>query len=241
VPWEIEVHGAESGGLVPSLRNSAVPLDQSRYSPVQNVVPQQPLVPVLPQHLRQSSVMISSLPAISTDVDGITRQFEGGSANPTRRLVVPSLQAGTATVETTVEATATSTLSPGNYNNAVVTVDQGGNVISVKSGPRMTLVGSSGQNVVTGSRAAGTIYLNNGSTGLLVTVTTETNSPSTAGDMTAMVGPTGGLVLVAQASNIGTTAATTRISVTYLVPAGFSHQINLGANLHIFCWVEWPL
>lgn len=228
---------------MPSLRSSAVQLDQAKYSPVQSVAPQQPLVPVLPGHLRKSSVMISSLPSIATDVDGITRQFEGGSLSPTRRLILPSQQTGNNSMVTAVQQDipAITPLSPGNYNNAVVTVDQSGNVTSVKSGPRMTPAGSIGQNVVTGSRAAGTVYTNGGSTGLLVTVTSETNSPSTAGDMTAMVGPTSGLVLVAQASNIGTTAATTRISVTYLVPAGFSHQINLGANLHIFCWVEWPL
>jgi hypothetical protein len=44
---------------------------------------------VLTSTLRRSTVMISSLPSISTDVDGITRQFYGGRALPTRRLIQP--------------------------------------------------------------------------------------------------------------------------------------------------------
>lgn len=44
----------------------------------------------LPYNLAQSNIMISSLPSIATDVDGITRQFYGGRPLPTRRLILPS-------------------------------------------------------------------------------------------------------------------------------------------------------
>lgn len=43
----------------------------------------------LPYNLKQSSVMISSVPAIASGVEGITRQFYGGRALPTRRLINP--------------------------------------------------------------------------------------------------------------------------------------------------------
>jgi hypothetical protein len=41
---------------------------------------------MLPSHLTRSPVMISSLPAISTNVDGITRQFYNPRGLPSRRL-----------------------------------------------------------------------------------------------------------------------------------------------------------
>jgi hypothetical protein len=51
---------------------------------------EQPQLPAqLPAHLTQSTVMISSLPAISTIVDGTTRQFYGGRGLPTRRGFLP--------------------------------------------------------------------------------------------------------------------------------------------------------
>lgn len=78
---------------MPSLNASSAPLDPERYRPVDGggarLEPvQHP--PVLPSHLRQSSVMISSLPSIATSVDGITRQFYGSGKVPTRRLILPS-------------------------------------------------------------------------------------------------------------------------------------------------------
>ena len=50
-----------------------------------------PIVPPMDMHyLTQSPVMISSLPSISTNVDGITRQFYGGSGSvPMRRVLLP--------------------------------------------------------------------------------------------------------------------------------------------------------
>lgn len=48
-----------------------------------------PIVSQLPVHLMQSPVMISSLPSISTVVDGITRQFYGARQLPTRRGYLP--------------------------------------------------------------------------------------------------------------------------------------------------------
>jgi len=48
-----------------------------------------PIIPHLPAHLVQSPVMISSLPAISTQVDGVTRQFYNTGRVPTRRGFLP--------------------------------------------------------------------------------------------------------------------------------------------------------
>lgn len=64
-------------------------VDLSHYRPKQPIAPQNPIVPALPADLTQSSVMISSLPGIMTYVDGITRQFNGRSTVPTRRLISP--------------------------------------------------------------------------------------------------------------------------------------------------------
>jgi hypothetical protein len=60
-----------------------------RVQPARPVSIATPIVPKLPDHLTQSTVMISSLPSISTNVDGITRQFYGGRTLPVRRLVRP--------------------------------------------------------------------------------------------------------------------------------------------------------
>jgi hypothetical protein len=78
---------------MPSLRNSLVALDPKRY---QRVDPHPPVAepfrpnpaPEPPITIRRSSVFLSSLPPISTEVDGILRQFYGGSL-PMRRLVNP--------------------------------------------------------------------------------------------------------------------------------------------------------
>jgi hypothetical protein len=81
---------------MPSLRQSLVELDPKRY---QRVDPRAPIAhpepfrpspaPEPPIGIRRSPVMISSLPLISTNVDGIMRQFYGGGNFPTRRLVSP--------------------------------------------------------------------------------------------------------------------------------------------------------
>lgn len=74
---------------MPSLRDSAIPIGDS-YARVATNTPitQQP-GPVHPAHLTPSPVMISSLPSISTGVEGITRQFYGRRNLPQRRLVLP--------------------------------------------------------------------------------------------------------------------------------------------------------
>jgi hypothetical protein len=59
------------------------------YKPVQPTPARPPLTPLLPADLNVSSVMISSLPGIATNVDGITRQFNGRGTVPTRRLITP--------------------------------------------------------------------------------------------------------------------------------------------------------
>lgn len=83
---------------MPSLRNSLVQL--KGYSPIKvgtpieraqpvTLRPQPVSSPALPPTLARSSVMISSLPSISTNVDGILRQFYGGRSLPMRRLILP--------------------------------------------------------------------------------------------------------------------------------------------------------
>jgi hypothetical protein len=79
---------------VPSLRNSLVKLDPKRYERIDPHAPvAQPVEPFRPNPapqppvaIRRSTVMISSLPIISTNVDGVMRQFYGGPNVPTRRL-----------------------------------------------------------------------------------------------------------------------------------------------------------
>jgi len=77
---------------MPSLQASAVELNPERYTPA--TVPTQAQAPhnapLMPDHLLQSSIMVSSLPAIATSVDGITRQFYGSGRFPTRRLILPA-------------------------------------------------------------------------------------------------------------------------------------------------------
>lgn len=75
---------------MPSLKDSIVELDPKRYGRVPIHQPFNPsLPPQLPIAIRRSPVMISSLPPISTNVDGVLRQFYGGQNVPTRRLVTP--------------------------------------------------------------------------------------------------------------------------------------------------------
>lgn len=81
---------------MPSLRNSLVELDPKRYQRIDPHAPAPaPVVdqframpaPEPPVGIRRSRVMLSSLPTISTNVDGVIRQFYGGPNFPTRRLV----------------------------------------------------------------------------------------------------------------------------------------------------------
>jgi hypothetical protein len=67
-------------------------VDTSNMRRISAPLPVQPppqMPPDLPQHLKLSPVFISSLPAMSTDVDGITRQFYGKTIVPTRRSILP--------------------------------------------------------------------------------------------------------------------------------------------------------
>ena len=79
---------------MPSLSASRVTLDPDHYRPVDGAGVGGPAPvqhpPVLPAHLTQSTVMISSLPSIATSGDGLTRQFYGSGRLPTRRLILPS-------------------------------------------------------------------------------------------------------------------------------------------------------
>ena len=76
---------------MPSLRASAITLDPSRYRPITPTAPPFQInpAPEPPTVIRRSSVMISSMPSIATDVDGVSRQFYGGPNVPTRRLILP--------------------------------------------------------------------------------------------------------------------------------------------------------
>jgi hypothetical protein len=79
---------------MPRLKDSAVQLDATRYGAVNSTAPSTPpQAPVLPAHLEQSPFMLSSLPPISTNVDGITRQFYGSSL-PVRRIITPNSPPG---------------------------------------------------------------------------------------------------------------------------------------------------
>lgn len=82
---------------MPRLRDSLIQLNAERYGrvfPDPTGPARAPIVipnpPVSPAHLTASTVMISSLPAIATTVDGITRQFYAHPTVPTRRLMVSS-------------------------------------------------------------------------------------------------------------------------------------------------------
>lgn len=82
---------------MPSLKNSLVNLDAKRYQRVDPTAPPvghpEPFIPMPapmpPVAIRRSAMMISSLPPISVNTDGVLRQFYGGSNFPTRRLVSP--------------------------------------------------------------------------------------------------------------------------------------------------------
>jgi hypothetical protein len=82
---------------MPSLRNSLINLDPKRYErmdPARGTAARpEPFIPMPapepPAGLRRSPAMISSLPVISTSVDGVIRQFYGGPNFPTRRLIQP--------------------------------------------------------------------------------------------------------------------------------------------------------
>jgi hypothetical protein len=75
---------------MPSLKDSLVTLDSGRYQPASGAaLPAMQNPPILPAHLVASTVLISSLPSIATDVDGITRQFYRYGGLPTRRLMQP--------------------------------------------------------------------------------------------------------------------------------------------------------
>lgn len=68
-----------------SLRNRVKVSD-----PIQRVKNPVSMPTPVPYNLAQSTIMISSLPSIATNVDGVTRQFYGGRPLPTRRLILPS-------------------------------------------------------------------------------------------------------------------------------------------------------
>lgn len=72
---------------MPRMRTSATRLNPKDYTeiPALAVPTPNPLTPELPAHLTASSVMITSLPSIATNVDGVTRQFYLNRV-PTRRL-----------------------------------------------------------------------------------------------------------------------------------------------------------
>lgn len=76
---------------MPSLEASRR-VNMQNYRPIKPTDPgQQPpqLTPVMPGDLSPSPVMISSLPTSATNVDGITRQFNGRGTVPVRRLIYP--------------------------------------------------------------------------------------------------------------------------------------------------------
>lgn len=87
---------------MPSLKSSIKPVDPSRYKPVTMRPIATPIqspggpvmapinAPQLPSHLLPLPVRISGLPSISTDVDGITRQFYTTNNLPQRRLILPA-------------------------------------------------------------------------------------------------------------------------------------------------------
>ena len=76
---------------MPTLNQSAVTLDPNRWQQQaqQNTANAPGHAPVLGDWLTMSSVLISSMPTISTTVDGITRQFYGPHNLPLRRITTP--------------------------------------------------------------------------------------------------------------------------------------------------------
>ena len=81
---------------MPSLKKSLIDLDPKRYrsSPIGTAIGVAQFhpnpAPEPPISNRRSPFMLSSLPGISTNVDGIMRQFYGGRNLPNWRLILPS-------------------------------------------------------------------------------------------------------------------------------------------------------
>lgn len=76
---------------MPSMKASRIELSPSRYrlrSDPQSLRVSAGNAPEAPMVARRSSILISSLPSIATDVDGVARQFYGGQNVPTRRLML---------------------------------------------------------------------------------------------------------------------------------------------------------
>lgn len=84
---------------MPSLKSRAVPLPQN-YGPARGVVadPAAPgmvqafapdLPTVTPGYLTRSPFMVTSLPGLSTSLDGGPRQFFNSRALPVRRVALP--------------------------------------------------------------------------------------------------------------------------------------------------------
>ena len=75
------------------MKNSFPELSPQKYQriePATGVAPFQPYpAPEPVSGIRRSPVIISSLPIISTNVDGILRQFYGGRNLPIRRIIAP--------------------------------------------------------------------------------------------------------------------------------------------------------
>ena len=65
---------------MPTMKQSMVELDPERYMSAKGPGA---------SHLTQSTIMLSSLPAMVSGGDSLTRQFYGGRTLPTRRLIVP--------------------------------------------------------------------------------------------------------------------------------------------------------
>lgn len=78
---------------MPKLTDSIMKPDSVRYKPVSPRPVGGPVsaAPDLPSYMQQSTVMISSLPNISTNAtDSVLRQFYPSSNLPTRRLILPN-------------------------------------------------------------------------------------------------------------------------------------------------------
>jgi hypothetical protein len=193
--------------------------------------PVPPIPTPLPAHLVPSSVMISSLPALGTDVDGITRQFYPNN-NPTRRLVVPGSQAGTATNTVQISTPQAMGLTQGVYSSPQITVDNNGNITVVKNAAQSS--GGGGLTDLTGTAAFGTVYRNSGAGWRVVMVTAMigggSGSISAHSDTTGT--PTGNL-MAASATRPGADTC----SLTYFVAPGLNYVVN-GSGFTIGSWLE---